>query len=57
MHPDIYASANMFGGKVISVDDLLGGDIDSNFVVLLIVHGIFKVEVLDFHFMVFCIEY
>ena len=47
----------MFGGKVISVDDLLGDDIDSNFVVLLIVHGIFKVEVLDFHFMVFCIEY
>ena len=47
----------MFGGKVIFVDDFLVDDIDSNFVVLLIVHGIFKVEVLDFQYMVFCIEY
>ena len=47
----------MFGGKVISVNDLLGDDIDSNFVVLLIVHGIAKVEVLEFHYMVFCIGY
>ena len=47
----------MFGGKVIFVDDFLGDDIDSNFVVLLIVHGIAKVEVLDFNYMVFCTGY
>ena len=55
LHPDVYEPVNLFGGKLIFFDDLLGYDIDGYFEEILILRGVVKVEMIEFHYKVFCI--